>query len=186
MSTYGRNLDFRTFPVGAQRAARYSVEEETVIGTPVVITGDKDSHGRLIVELAAEGADIPDVGLGGLMVFEAGPDAFRDMDRNLYNYSDIGTAPAGKAVQVVNGNQVKIVLKNTAARTFLNTRQYAGRKMVAGVGATPSIAIGDYLCPGVGTDTDGYWKKTTDPTKAWLVVTDVDSDRDEVEARLNF
>lgn len=186
MSSYGRNFDVRIPPVGGQRASRYSVAAETPIGVPVVTSGSQDTMGRSVVAVAAENADKPAPGKGGVLLFEAGPDAFRGSDPALTVYSDISTAPAGKAVQVINGDTVKIVLKNTANRTFLHSRTYTGRMMVAGVGATPTLAVGDFLCPGVGNGTSGYWKKTTDPAKAWLVVTSVDSTRDEVEARLNF
>lgn len=185
MSSYGKNFDVRIPPVGGQRASRYSVAAETPIGVPVVTTGAQDTMGRSVVALAAADADKPAPGEGGVLFYEAGPDAFRGKD-DLTVYSDISTAPAGKAVQVVNGNTVKVVLKNTAAHTFLHSRAYPGRMMVAGIGATPTLVVGDFLCPGTGTDVAGYWKKTTDPDMARLVVTSIDSTRDEAEARLNF
>jgi hypothetical protein len=58
--------------------------------------------------------------------------------------------------------------------------------MVAGLGATPTVAIGDYLTPGAGDDVSGYWAETATAANGWLVVTKVDADRGELEARLNF
>jgi hypothetical protein len=86
---------------------------------------------------------------------------------------------------MVSGSEVKVVLRNTADRTFLNTRSYAGRVMVAGLGATPTLAVGDYLTPGTGDDDAGYWAEGT-AANGWLVITNVDAARGEVEARLTF
>jgi len=58
--------------------------------------------------------------------------------------------------------------------------------MVAGVAATSTVEVGEFLTPGVGTDDDGYWAVTTDPTEAWLVVTHVDGSTGLCEAILNF
>jgi hypothetical protein len=56
--------------------------------------------------------------------------------------------------------------------------------MVAGLGATPTLQVGDYLTPGTGNDSAGYWAETASAANAWLVVTLVDSARQEVEAEL--
>lgn len=185
MGSYGRHFDFRVTPEAQQRQARYSVETTLPIGAPVVGTGEFDAYGREIVELAAEGANKPAPGRGGVAVYEYTWMAFRGDDPTLVTYSDKYMVPANEALQVVSGSASKVVLTNTSAKTF-GTTSYSAFKMVAGVGATPTLAVGDYLCPGVGSSSGGYWKKTTDPDKAWLVVTSVDGDRDEVEARLNF
>ena len=58
--------------------------------------------------------------------------------------------------------------------------------MVAGLGATPTVVVGDYLRPGVGDDTSGYWTETATEADGWLVVTSVDATRQEVEARMTF
>lgn len=191
MSTYGRNFHFRVPPHGAQRSGRFYLDNggsDLVIGAPVVVdtVGDENDLGLLPVDKAAADADRPVPGMGGILVYEYGPAAFAGDDALLTTYSDKDTAPAGKAVQVVNGTDVKVVFVNTEDRTFLNTRDYKGRVMVAGIGATPTLAVGDYLTPGTGNDTDGYWKATSTPGDEWLVVTKVDLDRGEVEARLLF
>ena len=77
MSSYGRNFDVRIPPVGGQRASRYSVAAEIPIGVPVVTTGAQDTMGRSVVALAAADADKPAPGEGGVLFYEAGPDAFR-------------------------------------------------------------------------------------------------------------
>ena len=59
--------------------------------------------------------------------------------------------------------------------------------MVAGVSiATPTVAVGNFLTPGTGNDTDGYWAETSDAAEAWLVVTAIDAATDTVECVLNF
>jgi hypothetical protein len=190
MANYGRNFHFRVPPVGGQRAGRYYLAGETdlPIGAPVVVdtSGDENDLGLLPVELAAADAARPVSGMGGILVYEHGPAAFAGDDALLTTYSDKLDAPAGKAVQVVSGDTVKVVFVNTEDRTFLNTRDYEGRVFVAGAGATPTVAVGNYLTPGAGDGTDGYWKETADVADAWLVVTKVDTDRGEVEARLLF
>ena len=135
---------------------------------------------------ATSAQDAPKPGEGGIAVYEYGPAAYAGDDPFLTTYSDKDTVPAGAAVQVVNGPDVKVVLRNTSDETFLNTRDYTGRVMVGGLGATLTLAVGDYLTPGTGDDTDGYWEETSTASEAWLVITKVDNDRGEVEARLTF
>jgi hypothetical protein len=151
------------------------------------VTGDTDDLGRLEVALAAADANKPLPGQGGILVYEHAPSAYAGDDVLLTTYSDKGLAPAGKAVQVVSGTTVKIVLRNTEDSTFLHTRDYDGRAMVlpSDLGLTP-VEVGDKLCPGAGDDTDGYWKKTSTEADYWLVVTKVDTNRGELEALLNF
>lgn len=192
MASYGRNFDFRVPPRSGERAGRFILGGATdlPIGVPVKVdTGEDQSTeltGALTVELAT-GAQAPVPGLSGILVYEHAPAAFAGDDPFLTTYSDKDTAPAGKLVQVVSGTTVKVVFRNTSDRTFLSTRAYDGRKMVAGIGqATPTIAVGDYLTPGTGDDTSGYWAETGSATNAWLVVTAIDNDRAEVEAQLVF
>lgn len=158
-----------------------------MIGAPVVVTGDYDSLGRAEVELAAADAAKPTPGQGGILVFEHAPSAYAGDDVLLTTYSDKGLAPAGKAVQVISGTTVKIVLRNTDDTTFLHVRDYAGRSMVlpANLGLTP-VEQGNMIGVGAGDDTDGYWKKVTTEGDAWLIVTKVDTNRGELEAFLNF
>jgi hypothetical protein len=190
MSSYGRNFEFRVPPDGDDRSGRYALDsgsDDLPIGAPVVVTGDFDDLGRATVELAAEGAGTPLPGVGGILVFEYAPAAFAGDDPLLTTYSDKGTVVAGSAVQVVSGPQVKVVLRNTGTQNYLHLRTYEAFNLVASaiVGATPAV-VGDLLTPGAGNGTAGFWKKTTDATKAWLVVSKVDTARGEVEARLNF
>jgi hypothetical protein len=188
MANYGKNFEFRVQPHGGQRSGRFYLDEATAvpIGAPVTVdtSGDENDLGLLPVNLETGATNRPAPGMGGILVYEYGPAAFAGDDPWLTTYSDKGEAPAGAAVMVVNGDAVKVVLRNTEASTFLNTRDYPGRVMVAGLGATPTVEVGDFLTPGVGNDTDGYWAETSDADEAWLVVTKVDLDRHEVECRV--
>lgn len=191
MATYGRNFDFRVPPVGGQRGSRYALkagEDPLPIGAPVLVdTTATDATGRDQLQVAlATGAQAPKPGMSGVAVFEYAPAAFAGDDPYLTTYSDKDLVPAGAAVQLVSGDTVKVVFKNTVDRTFLHTRDYEGRVMVAGLGATPTVAVGDYLTPGTGNDSAGYWAETSDATKAWFIVTHVDSARGEVEAKMAF
>lgn len=188
--SYGRNFEFRVPPHGGQRGARFALADGVSglpIGAPVAITGADDDNGRNIVNHAVD-ATPPVSSKHGIAVYEYAPAAFAGDDPLLTTYSDKDTVPASAPVQVVSGDTVKIVLRNTSDRTFLETRDYEGRTMVAGLGATPTVAVGDYLEPyGVSrSDSVGYWKETGTKANAWLVITSVDSARGEVEARMMF
>lgn len=190
MTNYGKNFEFRAQPDGASRSGRFYLTGSTdiPIGVPVKYDSGsaEDALGLLPVVLATGAQARPHPGMGGIVIFEHAPSAFAGVDPFLTTYSDIDKALHGKAVIVVSDPEVKVVLRNTSATTFLNTRTYAARKMVAGLGATVTLAVGDYLTPGTGNDTDGYWAETATESQAWLVVTKVDNTRGEVEARFVF
>lgn len=185
-----RNFEFRVSPRSGQRSGRFYVDTPTLIGAPVVVAADADptTHEMELVKVElATGAQAPTPGLSGICVFEfIGPDGWAGSDPFLTTFSDKDTAPAGKAVQVISGDEVKVAFRNTEDRTFLNTRAYEGRVMVADGGATPTLAIGDFLTPGAGTDEGGYWAETANEAEAWLVVTSVDTSNGQIEARMMF
>lgn len=193
MSTYGRNFEFRVPPVHGERGGRYYLPStagaDLPIGVPVrVADGATPSvafTGALPVALAT-GAQAPKVGLSGIILYEHAPAAYAGFDPALTTYSDIDKAPRGKLVQVIAGGRVKVCLRNTEDRTFLQSRTYEGRVMVAGLGATPTLAVGDLLTPGTGNDDAGYWAETAVLANAWLIVENVDNARGEVECRFNF
>jgi hypothetical protein len=192
MSTYGRNFEFRVQPHQGQRASRYVIPadgDDIPFGAPVevIVADGEDANGRLPVEVAT-GVSGPVSGIHGLAMYEWSYDAFSGHDQVLDTYSDKDAAPAGRGVYLVSGPQVKIVLRNTEDRSFYGQRDYAGRIMVAGLSqATPSVAVGDYLRPhNTPSDDNGYWVETATLAEAWLVITGVNADRGEVEARFLF
>lgn len=190
MTNYGRNFGFRIPPRHGNRSGKHYVAAATVIGAPVKATGGAESALGLMPMILAVGTQAkPLPGLGGILVYEYAPNAWAGLDPELASYSDLsfGVCPAGAAVQVVNGEQNKVWLKNTTSHSFLGNRTYAGRIMIPGFGgATSLLGVGDFLTPGLGTDTDGYWGETSVAANAWLVITKVDVVRGEVEARINF
>lgn len=186
-----RNFEFRVSPRGGQRAGRWisPAAVDLVIGAPVKINTSAQANDLGLPEVQlATGAQAPLPGLSGVAVYEyKGAEGWAGDDPFLTTWSDKDTVPRASALQVVSGDTVKVCFRNTNDVTFLNTRDYDGRTMVSeGAGATPNVDVGDYLTPGVGTDQGGYWAKTTDATKAWLVITKVDDTRSEVEARFVF
>lgn len=191
MSTYGRNFSFRVPPVHGQRGGRYVFNPDAAaaipIGVPVKATEDSSSDltDAMVVDLAT-GAQAPVKGQCGIVVYEHAPAAYAGYDPALTTYSDIDTVPVGKMCQVVSGDMVKVALHNTEDRTFLQSRDYPGRVFVAGLGATPTLSVGDFLTPGVGNDDSGYWAETGSAANAWLIIEAVDNDRGLVEARLAF
>jgi hypothetical protein len=190
MSNYGRNFEFRIAPERGQRNGRYVNNTGAAIplGTPVEVdeaAGTDDLYRAEIVPVT--GAVAPERGKHGIVVVEhTSATGWPGYDQNLTTFSDIDEALPGQQVQVVSGVTVKVVLRNTEDRTFLHSRNYTGRVMVAGLaGATPTVAEGDYLTPGTGDDDAGYWAVGTE-ADGWLYVTSVDNARGELEARLTF
>lgn len=188
--SYGRNFEFRVAPSGGQRSNWVAPSTGTpiVIGAPVKATANADVNdlGLYPIELAT-GSQAPKPGTCGIAVYEyKGSEGWAGDDPMLTTYSDKDTVPLGAALQVVFGDDVKVCLRNTDDSVFLNTRAYAGRTMIAGLGATLTLKVGDYLTPGTGNDDAGYWAETATAANAWLVVTRVDNARGEVEARLAF
>jgi hypothetical protein len=193
LSNYGKNIEFRVVPVSENRGGRFATQSvadyATTIpqGAPVKVVGEDDLL-RATVELADD-ATPPVKGRCGLAIYEHGDGAtWAGVDPYLTTYSDLDTLPAAKAIQVVTGPNVKVVLRNTSDSTFLQSRSYTGRTMVDGLGgATPTVEAGEYLEPHDDpSDTNGYWKVTATVANAWLVVTSVDNDRDECEAQFLF
>lgn len=191
MSTYGRNVEFRVPPMHGQRGGRYvapTTGTPLVMGAPVRVAdgATPDALGRLPVALATT-AQAPKVGLSGIVLYEHGIGVdVAGRDPLLTTYSDYDTIPLGQAVQVIAGDRIKVVLKNTEDRTFLTVRAYPGRIMVAGLGVTPTLAVGDMLTPGIGNDVDGYWAETATAANAWLIVEKVEASRQLVECRFAF
>lgn len=193
MGSYGRNFECRIPPVHGSRGGRFylpSDQADIPIGVPVIVddgaTPDVAFTGALPVTLATGDQAKPKPGMGGIVLYEHAPAAYAGFDPLLTTYSDIDLVPHGKLCQVVEGGETKVVFRNTSDRVFLHTRNYSGRTMVAGLGATPTLSVGDYLTPGDGNDDDGYWAETSTAANGWLVVVNVDSVRGEVECRLNF
>lgn len=194
MGSYGRNFDFRVMPFQGRRGARFMLGGTTdiPIGTPVKYDGSVSTttfgNGVLGVKLAIGEQARPNVGIGGVAVYEHSPNAFAGFDQVLTTYSDIDKVPHGKLIQVINGDTTKIVLTNTVARTFDHVRDYTGRIMVAGMGGATSgdAEPGSLLTPGTGDDTNGYWATTSTAANGWLVVTAADEANTEVEAKMLF
>jgi hypothetical protein len=196
MGTYGRNFDFRQSPDPKHRLGRF-VNGATAVpqGAPVVWDGaDEDTNGRLTFELAAEGATRPATGLGGVALFEV-PDNNGLLGNTgnplITRSSDFGDVPAAVPAQVCHGDETRLAFWNTDEDDFDGMRTgvnvYAARVMVAGAsGATPTVEVGEYLVPGAGDDTDGYWKVGGDIDTAWAVVTNVDSEIGHVTAQMLF
>jgi hypothetical protein len=188
MGSYGHNFDFLVVPDEDDRGGRYYLNQANAvpIGAPLVVAANAtpaDLWTDALPATLATGAQAPKQGMAGIAVYEHID--FNGLDPEYYTYSDRDTVPVQRLVQLVSSPGVKVIFTNTADRTFLGTRQYKGRTMVAGMGATPTVKVGDYLSPGTGTDAAGYWASST-AANAWLVITNVDPARQTVEAKFNF
>lgn len=192
MGSYGRNFDFRVSPLEYQRRGRIMLADATptVIGAPFVIADDaptSDLWTDALPATHATGSQAPKRGMCGLGIYEHLD--FNQVDPQWIQYSDIDKIPKGRMFQLVSGVGIKVVFKNTADRTFMAgpfARDYDGRIMVAGMGATPTVGVGDFLTPGTGDDDNGYWAVTGTAANGWLKVTNVDAKRQEVEAEFVF
>lgn len=185
MGTYGRNFEFRITPTEEQRHGRVYLSGSTdvPIGVPLVIANNavpSDLWTDALPASLATGAQPFKRGQCGIGVYEHID--FNGADPSLTLYSDKDLIPAQRLVQLTAGPNTKVVFTNTADRTFMGVRNYKGRMMVAGMGATPTVKVGDLLSPGTGTDAAGYWAVNGTAANAWLVVTNVDTARQMVEA----
>lgn len=188
MGSYGRNVDFRVVPVEQQRRGRILQDEnvDVAIGAPFVVADaapTDDYWTDAMPAKLATGAQAPKRGMCGIGIYEWID--FNQLDPEYYAYSDRDLIPTKKQFQLISGAGIKVVFRNTADRKFMGIRNYKGRIMVAGMGATPTVKVGDYLSPGVGNDASGYWATSTS-ANGWLHVTNVDSKRQEVEAEFIF
>lgn len=189
MTAYGPNFEFRVSPKPNNRSGRYKNGTPVIpIGVPVVVAAasPQDAYGRTAFALATGAQVRPKPGQGGIACYEYAFEAFEGRDPYLTTTSDLDTVPSAAPCQLVNGDDVVVVLRNTIARTKLG-RPYPGRIMVAGLSiATPTLAPGDLLTPGTGTDGAGYWAETSVEANAWLYIVKINSSRGEVEARMAF
>lgn len=192
MSSYGRNVDFRVVPKSENRAGRWATPSTGTFVMGQGVQADDvagvDTLGRQVLK-AAVSETPPIKGRCGLAIYEHGDGAtWAGLDPLVTTYSDLGTLPASKAVQVISGPNVKVVFKNTEDSTFLHSATYSGRYMISeGSGATPNVAVGQYLEPHPSpSDSNGYWRLTPTRANAWFVVTGVDATRQEVEAQFLF
>jgi hypothetical protein len=188
MGSYGRNFDFRIVPDEGDRRGRFHLNDtaDMAIGAPFFVapgTVPDDLWTDSLPAKLATGAQAPSRGLCGVGIYEWID--LNQLDPEYFTYSDRDKIPNKRQFQLISGPGIKVVFRNTANRTFMGTRSYPGRVMVAGMGETPTVNVGDYLSPGVGNDASGYWATSTS-ANGWLHVTNVDPQRQEVEAEFVF
>lgn len=92
---------------------------------------------------------------------------------------DFEVVPAGQYAQVLRGPGTKVWFKNTETAISYDGKSRAGRSLVAGLGATPTVSVGDFLTV---TATGTYEEGTA--ANGWFVVEQVQGDL--VEARFTF
>lgn len=181
-----RNFWFLSPPRPEQRLGRYVVDAETpiVIGSPVAAGTDVDDNGQREVTLRTT-AVAPLRGKHGILVYE-NPFGMtvQGVDPALFGQGDFDTAPAGRPCQLVSGDNIRFRLRNTTDENVQNSgRTIEGRTIVAGLGATPTLAVDSLIGPGPGSDS-GLWQ-AADSAHAWAIVVAV-YDTDELDAQLLF
>lgn len=183
MGTYGRNFHFLQSPQPGDRLGRYVAGASILIGAPVEAGTDVDGNGQRTVTLKT-GTVKPIKGKHGILIWEAPSAYLPGFDPMISVPDDLDHCPIGASVQLVSSDDVRIRLRNTEAYVIQGQRTYAARTMVAGLGATPTLAVDDYIGPGDGDDTNGYWAEVAE-ANAWAVVTAV-YDTGELDAQLVF
>lgn len=179
---YTRNFGMRSFenvvrngrfriPAAGLTADAGQVNGEVLIGTAVIL--DPDNPGFVTRPGAAE-APGPHC---GLVVYEH--IQWKGTDPALTTSRDFETVPNGQYVQVMRGPGTKVWFKNTEDKTLYDGRSQPGRTLVAGLGATPTVAVGEFLT----VTADGTFAEGT-ATNGWFLVEQVDGDL--VEARFTF
>lgn len=92
---------------------------------------------------------------------------------------DFEVVPAGQYAQVMRGPGVKVWFKNTESALSYDGRTRDGRALVDGLGATPTVSVGDFLT----VKADGTYEAGT-AANGWFLVEQVDGDL--VECRFTF
>lgn len=179
---YTRNFGMRSFE-NVVRAGRFRVP------TTADATGNGQADGLFLIGTAVK-IDAANPGfltrpgdseapspLCGVVVFEhiqrMGQDPF------LTTAQDFETVPAGQYAQIMRGPGVKVWFKNTENKVSYDGRSTPGRTLIDGLGATPTIEVGDFLTVAA----DGTFKEGTS-ANGWFVVEQVDGDL--VECRFTF
>lgn len=184
MSTYGRRFWFLTPPEPNERRGRYVVgDDPIVIGAPVEAEATIDANGQRELTLRTT-AVAPVQGKHGILIYENPFATAPGLDPVQQAIGDFEKAPVDAPAQLVSGVGIKFRLKNVAAEVIQGQKTYPALAMVGGLGATPTLAVDNYIGPGVGNDTDGYWQEA-DLAHAWAVVTCV-YDTGEIDAELVF
>lgn len=183
MGAYGRNAWFLNPPEPNQRRGRYVLEAATQIFAPVEAGTDVDVNGQRTLTLC-DTETAPVQGKHGILIYENPFSVAPGFDPVSYGYGDFHIAPAGASAQLVSGVGIKFRLKNTADEVLMLQQDYPAFVMVDGLGATPTLGVDDYIGPGPGNSTDGFWQPT-DAAHAWAIVTAV-YDTDELDAELIF
>lgn len=179
--SYGRNFGMRGFE-NAVRMGRFKVaadfdesaDGDLYLGTAVV----GDANGNLVRPAANAAPN----GLSGLLVYEH--IQYQGVDTALTTSNDppFNKAPKGRYAQVLRGPGTKVWFKNTTTKTLYDGREQTGVTMFAGGGATPTVAVGDYLRPAA----NGTWQEGGDAQTAWMQVEQISEDGNLIECRILF
>lgn len=180
---YTRNFGMRSFE-NVVRTARFRVP-----AAPNAFSGDGSEGGLALIGTAVmldaanpgflkrpDANEVPSPACG-VVVYEhiqrMGSDPFTT------TALDFEVVPAGQYAQVMRGPGVKVWFKNTESALSYDGKSRPGRDLVAGLGATPSVAVGDFLTVTAdGTYTEG------NATNGWFLVEQVQGDL--VECRFTF
>lgn len=179
-----RNFWFLNPPDPDERRGRYVVgDTDLLLGTPGVAAASLDANGQREVSKEAS-AVVPYPSKHGIVWQEPPFSNIPGTDPVLFAQGDFDTAKVGSPIQLISGRGTRFRLKNTADDNFEFQHEYLGRTIVAGLGATPTLAIDDLIMPGPG-NSSGYWQEADNATHAWAIVVAV-YDTQELDAELLF
>lgn len=176
--SYTRNFGFRSF----ENIVRDGRNKTPATGTPFLIGTAVQVDPANPGTLARPSAASAPTALSGIVLYEhiqyQGVDPFMTTSQD-YPFTVV---PLGRFAQMIRGNGVKVWFKNTADKPLYDGRVQTGATLVAGLGgATPTIAVGDYLTPAA----DGTWAEGN-ATNGWLQVENVVNSTGLCEARFTF
>lgn len=177
MTTYGRFCSFRASPYPQQRDGHCRNGNAVLPQmAPVVIASQSAVDGRNVLALAGEAATpSPNA---GVILYEDPWFSRVGRDPVTTTSSDIDVVPANAPAQrVLLVGNVKILVQNLSAGDldFDGMRSYDGRNMFKPADIA-GLAVGDYVTPGAGNNTDGWWKKAAGASTGWGQVAEVDVD----------
>lgn len=190
MSNYGRYFEFRNSPRPENRYGRaLSPNAVIAIGAPVVAgTAAPNADGRSVyAAMSAVQSGRPLPIKHGIAIFEHSYNAYAGRDPVLDAPSDFPDIPANSPIQVCHGTNIKVVLRNILVDTvFMGMRTYDDARTMVAPGDLSTLAVGNFLVPGTGNNSAGWWAEGGDADTAWLQITSVDTVRGEVEAQMLF
>lgn len=133
--SYTRNFEIRRYTGSLTRDGSLKTPAGSSLRLGTIVEPDFANPGQL----KAAGASVARAAGVGVLWFEH--IQYQGVDPNLVLYVDRDTAPGANYVQVISGESVKVVYKNTVAANLVDGRSRPAVQMFDPTG----VAVGNYL-----------------------------------------